>query len=691
MKSWTIGISLLSILLAAPGRAQDPSRPDAPEAATKQAHARQSFRELQDLMTRLATMLAKTEPENAKTLHLGKRYAQEMQIERDMDQVLELMKDENWSAALDQMVKIKENLNKLLNLLLDRDVDLKELLEEMARLAEFEKRVDELIKEQKTEKDRTAEVEELQKHLEDLARARKDIEELITRQAEVKDEAKAVGATPVASQTEKLAGKEGALASDTESLAEKLATLERKSESLARKAAEAKQGEGEAKSGKPKSGEPKEGEPKEGEPKSGEPKVGEPKDGEPKEGEPKSGEPKDGEPKAAEGAPGAGKPGAGGGQCSGAAGKAGQSMGEAQKKLEDQKPESSLDDMERAIEELEKAKQALAELEEEARRRLLELPFEQLANKQTETMARTDLLAKDMEKSGEDKAKDGEEGTPGTQNVQQAVPKQKNGAGSLKEHKPAKAKPEQQDAQDQLEQAKKKLEDAIAQLRQQLQDEVLKALEERFTAMLAKQKEISAETRTTDVRRKEALTAPGAIPTSIQEKCRSLGDGEQELAVEAGLALKLLQEEASTAVFPDVVADLEADLVRAGDVLKGFQTGMPTQNLQAEIEETLEQLIDALHRAIQDGAGNCKGSCNGEPPLVPLSAELKMVRALQEKVNRRTKHFDQQIPVALRETEDGKSLALEISKKESRVEELTRKLARRLNKEDGWEGPADGK
>jgi hypothetical protein len=78
--------------------------------------------------------------------------------------------------------------------------------------------------------------------------------------------------------------------------------------------------------------------------------------------------------------------------------------------------------------------------------------------------------------------------------VQQAVPKQRAAAGQLKEYKPAKQK--QQDAKEDLEAAQKELEDALAQLRQQLVDEVLRALEERFTAMLAVQRELSAQTKT---------------------------------------------------------------------------------------------------------------------------------------------------------------------------------------------------
>jgi hypothetical protein len=167
-------------------------------------------------------------------------------------------------------------------------------------------------------------------------------------------------------------------------------------------------------------------------------------------------------------------------------------MGKAQQKLGQNQPERSLEDMDQPLRKLAEAKKALEEMTEEAKRELLALPFEQLAKNQEVTRIDTDKLAEDMEKAGEGKEGEAKKSTPGTKNVQQAVPKQKAAAGQLKEYKPGKAKQDQQDAKEDLEEAKKKLEDALAQLRQQLQDEVLRALEERFGAMLTKQKELAA-------------------------------------------------------------------------------------------------------------------------------------------------------------------------------------------------------
>ena len=168
------------------------------------------------------------------------------------------------------------------------------------------------------------------------------------------------------------------------------------------------------------------------------------------------------------------------------------------------------------MEALKKTIEELDAMAEDAARELQKLPFDELAKKQEKTQHATDTLAKDMEKAEEGSEKGEGEPTPGKQKVQQAVPKQRAAAGQLKEYVPAKQK--QQDAKDDLEAAQKALEEALAQLRQQLQDEVLRALEERFTAMLARQRELTSQTETVDGTRQKILTASGALPSALATK-----------------------------------------------------------------------------------------------------------------------------------------------------------------------------
>lgn len=624
-------------------------------AAQKQDQARAKFKELTERMAKLMPELQKTEPESSSLLKAGLTFAQEKKLQQRLDHGGDLLRQERWDESLVVLTDLQSDLNKLLELLQNRNADLRKLLEEIARLEAFKNRVETLAKEQHDEKEQSALTEALQKHLADLEQKKAQAMALLAEQQKLREQTNQLGVQAAAEATKPLADKEEQLQKETDKLAKDLEQTEKADAELKKDAAKAAEKAAEAaKNAENKAGEPKTGEPKAGEPKAGEPKAGEPKAGEPKEG--------------------------GKCNCSGSASKAAQSMGQAQKQLGDKKPESSLKDQDHAIENLKKTVQELEQMTEEARRELLKLPMEQQAKQQEKTQHATDTLAKDMEKSEEQEEGAEQKQTPGKKRVQQAVPKQRAAAGQLKEYKPAKQK--QQDAKEDLEAAQKELEDALAQLRQQLVDEVLRALEERFTAMLAVQRELSAQTKTLHGTRGNVITANGELPTALVAKIQGLADGESGLEVEAGDALKLLEEDATTAVFPPMVEELRDQLGAVAKRLVGRDTDSGTQVAQREVEELLTMLINALRKVIeQREGGQCKGQCNGKPPLVPFSAELKMLRYLQERVNKTTKEFDGRAPEA-KNTAESDAMA----KKQARVQELMRRLAEKMAKEEAGDG-----
>ena len=66
---------------------------------------------------------------------------------------------------------------------------------------------------------------------------------------------------------------------------------------------------------------------------------------------------------------------------------------------------------------------------------------------------------------------------------------------------------------------------------------------------------------------------------------------------------------------------------------------------------------------------------------MPRSAELKLIQKLQKRVHKRTKEYDVAVPKQVRVTEEAKDEAGEISRKQSKVQKLTRKIANKINKE----------
>jgi hypothetical protein len=588
-------------------------------AVSLQEKAANRFRELHQRMQQLQIDKAGTHPEESDILKAGNRYIQEKNLNESLAECKRLIEEANYDEALQRMEQVRRDMTSLLDLLLNRDLDLRKLMEEIASLEQFKERVEDLIEEQPEEKDRAARAAALQKHLEDLEKAIDKVDEIVAEQTELREEANSAGLAAEPDAAKAMEVKEAGLRGATEQLEQKLEDIEAQAKELAA-------GEG-----------------------------------------------------AETGAQEFGQEAAG--SASGSAGAAAQAMGGAESKLQQNKPESSLQDMDKAIDDLSEAKKTLEEMRAEAQRQLLELPFDEQAKAQENTRIDTDKLAQDMEAASKPEGEEAPKPVPGQQNVQQAVPKQKSAAGSLKEYKPDDASQDQQDALDELAEAQEKLDDALAQLRQELKDEVLRSLEERFGAMLAKQKELSARTKAAQRLRESRLVAEGQVPGEVKTRCGEIATGETELAAEANDAIKLLEEEGSTAVFPAATEMIRDDLQLTAARLQEFKSGRTTQMLQRDIEDALSELVDALRKQIEAGEGQA-GQTDGQPPLVPMSAELKLLLAKQKRVNRNTLEYDTQVPEQMRVTEEARDEALQISRKERWVKEMTRKLADAINKQN---------
>ena len=542
--------------VSSPLRAQDPPV----TATTKQELAQGKFQDLTERMSKLMVVLQKDEPEESKLLSAGLRFVQEKKLHQSLENAGRLLRQERWDEGLVVMGKLKTDLRALLELLQNRNADLRELLERIDLLEGFKDRAEELAKEQQQEKEDSARAEALQKHLKNIEAQRQRAEDLLAEQKELREATNQLPLDAAEGLAKPLEKKEGELEQEAGELSKDLKDLEKKDAQLKKEAKDA---------------------------------ASAPKDGQPSEGKPSEAAPSEAKP--SEAAPSEGSP-------SGKAGKASKSMGKAESALGDKKPESALKDQDQAMEALKSAIEDLDAMAEDAARELLKLPFDQLAKQQENTQKATDTLAKDMEKAEEGDGESSEgKPTPGKQKVQQAVPKQRAAAGQLKELVPAKQK--QQDAKDDLEAAKKALEEALAQLRQQLQDEVLRALEERFTAMLARQRELTAKTETVDTTRQKIMTASGALPAALVTKIAELQAGEAELEQEAIDALKLLEEDGTTAVFPPMVQQLREELHDVASGLGKHQTGATMNLQQKDVEDLLSLLINALRKTIEQKEG----------------------------------------------------------------------------------------
>jgi hypothetical protein len=199
----------------------------------------------------------------------------------------------------------------------------------------------------------------------------------------------------------------------------------------------------------------------------------------------------------------------------------------------------------------------------------------------------------------------------------------------------------QEEAQQLLEQAKAELEEILRQLREEEIERVLAMLEGRFRKMLELELLVQQATITLD----KVPAAKRSRQFTVRTSKLSLD--QRKIVMEVDKALALLREEGSSVAFPESVEQVRSDMLIVAGRISESKVGAITQAVEEDIVAALQEMIEALQKAQQEAEERRNqppppGSGGGDPadnPLVDKIAELKMIRALQMRVNRRTTTF----------------------------------------------------
>lgn len=317
---------------------------------------------------------------------------------------------------------------------------------------------------------------------------------------------------------------------------------------------------------------------------------------------------------------------------------------DAEQKLQAGEGQSAQQSQQKALDEL---KKSLTELEQELQR--LQKPPEnvtqQMAHKQEQTQQKANALGHQMSKA----AAVSKPGSPSCssscgQCLSKASQQMQSAAQSLKKNSISSAAKEQRQAEDELKKAQEQIEKRLEELGEKLDNETIVRLEDLFTEMLTRQQQATVHTVQFNVEHKAEKGTE--LKRADRLTLRRLTQEERDLAELAQQALALIEADGTSVSFPVVVANMKDNLMQIATRLEEAETGAYTQALQVEVEKTLEELIEALQAAKKQGgnggAGGKPGNC--KPALLPNTAELKMLRALQLRVNRRTKAFDEVRP-----------------------------------------------
>jgi hypothetical protein len=236
----------------------------------------------------------------------------------------------------------------------------------------------------------------------------------------------------------------------------------------------------------------------------------------------------------------------------------------------------------------------------------------------------------------------------------------------------------QEEAIRELQQAKAELEEILRQLREEEIMRMLAMLEARFRKMLDIQREVYDGTVRLDKVPESQRSHNHEIEAS------RLSGLETQIIIECDKVLLVLAEDGTAVAFPEAVEQAREDMRQVELRLAQVQVGQITQEIEEDIIAALEEMIDALKKAqkeMEDGRpGRQSSGAPSDPALIDMLAELKMIRALQMRVNRRTQRYSKLIQGEQADNAELIEAIRELAQREERIRRVTRDLEMGINR-----------
>ena len=235
-----------------------------------------------------------------------------------------------------------------------------------------------------------------------------------------------------------------------------------------------------------------------------------------------------------------------------------------------------------------------------------------------------------------------QDGYPGRKQIEDAIEAMKKAEEKIRQRKNDDAAQDETEAIKKLEDAKKKLEELLRQLRQEEIERLLAKLQQRCERMLALQ--IAVRGGTVKVA-KDVDSHDGKKPDrSDQQAANKLSDDEDVIVREANQAIQILESEGSAVAFPFVFKGVRDDMISVSRRLRTTDVGKFTVRLEDDIIQQLKEMIEALKQARKENQkpppppppGNPPPTGPQDQPLLKLVQELKLIRSMQIQVNKRT-------------------------------------------------------
>lgn len=582
----------------------------------RQQSIKRMVAELENQFTDLAKLIQEENPEQATKLVDAFKTSKDLLLEKRMDDITKLLDLSKLDSANEEQKKTIDDIKGLIEFLLKDDSEKDRIKKEVEKLKRWKAEIESLIQDESELKDESELRAEKDKVLEEMDRNIAELKKLIDKQKNIKDATEKESVNGIES-LDKIADDQNQLRKDTEKLQDLLSKEDENSNSD--------------------------------------------KDEESDESEP-SDLIKDAidDQKIAE-----------------------KKLGEGKGKLAADAESKAIDNMQKALNDLEEERNRVAGIDPE--------DLEGLKEGQKETADKTAQLSQNIDeenKSDEDSNQQQDPLKEGQEKAQDAIDSAKekmdSASGQLAQGKPGQAAQQQKDAIEDLNRARDEIDKQLDELQQQEKMEALVQLEQMFSEMLEKQRQGSSKVLVLDEKRK---IQDGRLKRADRIELRSVEILERKLSEKSEEAVNLLNDEGSSVVVRNVVEGMQNDLLAIADMVDGNETGVFVQRSQKEVELTLQELIDAVKIAQkmeeqkqdqqQDQQNQQQNQQNQQQNLLPPSAELKLLRLTQLRINRRTVDFEMQLNNENVKNDVLKRQVNEVTILQKKVTESARELAAR--------------
>lgn len=585
--------AFVCLTLVAGTRAQDAQKPGAEPAAQetpaqtarteskdarplpdRQKEVRERLERLEERMQRLAKLLGEDEPDKSVKLLDALERSREKRLAARSEELATLLKTLQYGDAERGQERLMRDLEEVLSVLTETLGDLDARRAERERLEAIRRSIRTLIQEQSENLFRTRASKADAQRAEAIQRAIDELEQLEKQQAALRESSQAAN-------TDKPDAKPAEQAAEQKALEEKAREL---SEQLRKMAESIDRPEPAGESGEAPPSEP---------------------------------QPKAGEPRSAES------------QSSEQTDKAAEAMKEAAEALEASRPDEAKENQQKAEEQLRRAIRRLREEREKLRE---QAELKEIEETQRALEQKAGGVEQQMQQ-GETPSKK----TPGKENMQKARDQMQRAADRLGEESVEPAEQAQEQAVDELQQTLDQVDEALRQLRREEMEETLAALELRFRRMLTSEQDI--QTSLADLNLKDPKDWRRAEQMRLAESAQS----QKDVAGDCRTVERIVVQEGTTVIFPEIVRQLAEDMEEVARRLDLGDTGEATLSSLAGVIDVLKEIVAAIEQKREDMQDPDKdqhdppGGQQGQPqPLLPGSAELKLLKSRQVGINRRT-------------------------------------------------------